>query len=441
MSADAGRPAVRRVLVEAGEGVRRATLDVVTGADDAALVSVAAGGARVRVVCSCGGAPTCAHARFALDWLDADAARGPLDAANRPPVAGTGAVETGGIRGPETQRPPGKETLRPPAGHARATGLATALDDLVTTVVRAGVDAAAGTPSLDEAIRRVVAAAPAPLPASVGRVTGRLVEALVARDAGCVARLCHGLAGFADALRRGDAAAAYAWLGAAGAAALDPALRSAPDAEPHVPGSARLVDVRLVEVAREWVSTLDRAGLERRYLAAPSTGMVYREERVRGQAAPSLGPCPRVLDVALAEVEPGPAPQRVHLLQYEVALTGAPETFTHVVEEGLRGFAGLRSAFRAAVAASPALAEPFVGVQPRTVERADGRVFLVDGDGVRLPLAAEPPAAADALLALDAGAPPRLVYGRLLTERGSLALAPLSAIVGPREHMRLRRLA
>jgi hypothetical protein len=417
---------VRRSLVEGDGSVRRATLDVVVGGEEA-LVSLALREGSVVAVCSCGGAPGCAHAAAALHWLEGSPERASL------PPAGTVLPSTtsdaGGTRTPAGSIEPGRAVLPVQRSHA----LAAALDDLATVVVRAGVDAAAGTPSLDESLRRLVAAAPAPLPIAIGRVVGRLREALAARDAEVTARLCTGLGRLADALRDGDVTIPTAWLGVAGAAALEG--RSVP------PGDSRLVDVRLLEVAREWVTTLDRAGLERRYLADPRTGALYREERLRGAPAPSLGPCPRSLAISLAEIEPGPAPRRVRLLQYEVALAPEPLVYTELATHAAGRFEPLLAQFREELAVFPALAEPFVLVAPQSLERTRAGADLVDAEGVRLALAGEPRAVTAALLAFAADDVPLLVAGRLVTAEGALALAPLSVVVGTHEAPALRRLA
>jgi hypothetical protein len=427
-------PEIQRALVETGDGVRRATLDVAVGGD-AALVSLATEQGRTRLVCSCGGAPTCRHAMLALAWLEGHRGAEPPSRRSAASIAPPPSPSTGE---PIGMRPAGSETQRPPPGITRAEVLATALDDLVTTVVRAGVRSAAGTPSFEESLRRVASAAPAPLPGSLGRTLGRLVEALGAQDISLVARLCHGLARFGDGLRGGDARLVQTWLGGEGAALLGAEVgRSALDG-PQPDPAARLVDVRLVEIAREWVSTLDRSGLERRYLVAPALGRIYREERLRGHGAPSLGPCPRVLDVALAEVEPGPAPQRLQLLQYEVALVDTPDVLAGVVARGNPDFSEMIRDFAAAIGAFPALAEPFALLAPRAVARIPGGAALVDGAGQRLTLSAESVGVGELLNALaDASGLP-LLCGRVVADRGAVSFTALSAIVraGPAFHLR-----
>ena len=382
---------IRRTLVESEGGVRRATLEVALSADDSALVSLLLRDGRVVSVCSCGAGPGCAHTSVALRWvLDGASDDEPHRIAMQPL-----ATETGGLRAPTSTTDPGRAV----APLQRAQALAAALDDLITSVVRAGVDAASGTPSLDESLRRLVAAAPATV----------------------------------------------AWLGVSVAASLEPrpttstpgttaAPRDAPAAEP------RLVDTRLVELAREWVNTIDRAGLERRYLIEPASGTLYREERLRGAAAPSLGPCPRILTVALAELDAGPPPRRVRLLQYEVSLGPEPAVYTELATHAADVFAPLLELFRGSVGAYPALAEPFVLVAPHAIERTRAGADLVDAEGGRLPLAAEPVAASAALLALATEHVPAVVAGRLVTSQGALALAPLSAVIGPPDARALRRL-
>ena len=435
---------IRRTLVESEGGVRRATLEVALDGDDSALVSLVLRDGSVVSVCSCGAGPGCAHTSVALRWvLDGPSADEPQRLVTQPIAS-----DAGGLRAPTSTTDPGRIA----APLQRAQALAAALDDLITSVVRAGVDAAAGTPSLDESLRRLVAAAPAPLPSSIVRVVGRLREALIAHDLDLAARLCAGIGLLADALREGDPRTTVAWLGASVAASLEPrpaslelrptmttpgtmeAPRDAPAAEP------RLVDTRLIEIAREWVSTIDRAGLERRYLIEPFSGALYREERLRGAAAPSLGPCPRILTVALAELDAGPAPRRVRLLQYEVALGPETAVYTEIATHAAGLFAPLLELFRDSVGAYPALAEPFVLVAPHAIERTRAGVDLVDAEGGRIALAAEPVAASAALLALAAEHVPAIVAGRLVASQGALALAPLSVVIGPADSHALRRL-
>lgn len=436
--------AVRRALVEGEGGVRRATLEIALGdgaapGAETALVSLVQREGRVIAVCSCGAGPSCAHSVLGLRWLEDGAdgvVREPGPAGPEGtvmPTPATSATEPSAApRSPAATTDPGRTA----APVQRSQALAAAVDDLVTAIVRAGVTTAAGAPSLDESLRRLVAAAPAPLPTSIARVFGRLREALVAHDVEVAARLCTGLGQLADALRDGDAATVTAWLGVVGAAALEGRTALATMLRSVEPAG----ETRLIEVAREWVSTVDRAGLERRYLADPLSGVVYREERLRGAAAPSLGPCPRTLAVALAELESGPAPRRLRLLQYEVSLAPGPLAYTELATHAAVTFAPLLDLFREEVRAYPALAEPFVMVAPSAIERTRGGADLIDEDGGRLALVGVPPAGAAALLAFAQDTIPSFVAGRLLTSQGALALAPLSVVIGSHDAPSLRRL-
>jgi hypothetical protein len=321
--------------------------------------------------------------------------------------------------------------------------LATAVEDLVTEVARAGLPAAARALSVDEAVRRIVAAAPAPLPATLSRFVGRLREALESGDAETTARLLDGAARLADALREPDARVVAAWVGVAAVGSLLGGREDLVTA-PSMPGTAgvaveRLYDVQLVEVAREWLQTFDRAGLERRWLVELGGGVIYREERLRGAPPPSLGPCPRTLRAALAEVEPGPPPRRVRLLQYEVAAGVDAGALAAVEGHAVVHGETLAVRLRESLGAAPATAEPFALVRPLALEeRGRNEHALVLEDDTEVALADEPAGVAAALARAAAERTPQLVAGRLLVRDGLVVLAPLSAIV---EGPSLRRLA
>lgn len=438
-----------------------------------------------RVVCSCGGAPGCAHVRAALAWIDrrerrdgAGAVPGAVDFPNSP-VPARGLVELDAPAPPPRIRPsfpPGPPSALPssgtlvgpasrsisivfdtkpgtapaskstavPSAHAErgppAADLALALEDLVTEVVRAGLPAAARAPSVDEAVRRIVAAAPAPLPATLSRFLGRLRETLDTADAEKTARLLDGASRLVDGLREGDARLVAAWVGPAGASALLPG-RDAVAAAASVPGTLpaasfaveRLYDVQLLEVAREWLGTLDRAGLERRWLVELAGGAVYREERLRGAPPPSLGPCPRTLRVELAEVEPGPPPRRVRLLQYEVAVGAPGEALVALETHAITRGEPLAARLREALGVAPGTAELLALVRPLALEARRGADHaLVLEDDTEVGLVDEPGGVVAALGQAAGEHAPRLVVGRLVAREGSVALAPLSAVIdGP----------
>ncbi len=189
----------------------------------------------------------------------------------------------------------------------QSTELADALDELLIAVTRVGIDKARYAPSVDAALGRVVEVAPQPTPPGLGRFIGRLRQEVLSGQPRRAARILDGSARLADALRveiptEASEERIRAWLG--------PRPGSVPELE-------LLYDRTMIEVGREWLAGIDRASVERRYLIDLTSGAIYREDRPR-QATASLGPCPRQMHVGLAEVEHGPAPQRIRVRQYEV---------------------------------------------------------------------------------------------------------------------------
>ncbi|AKF06961.1 hypothetical protein [Sandaracinus amylolyticus] len=331
------------------------------------------------------GAPSSPWVRAALRWVLAEA---------RPE--------------PQVARP-----LRPVPSAAgdelvdRGRRLADALDDVVLAVVRAGITGR-DSPSVREALDRV-ARGMVPVPNPVSRWIGRLERAMGAGDARTVARLLDGATRAGDDLRGARTgpigrARAAAWLGAHGPSELE-----------------RVVDRAMIELARESLDGIQRAAIERRYLLDLATGEVLCEERARSATPPSLGPCPRSLFVGLAEIEEGPAPRRVRILQYTVAIDVQPSELEKALAHAVRRASMLVDVYREALAASPALAEPVQLIGCTGVE--DG--FLVDAVGEPIPIARdEDPGAAAALDLLAKERPPAWIVGRLVDLEGAVRVVP-----------------
>jgi hypothetical protein len=302
------------------------------------------------------------------------------------------------------------------ASLANRPALAEVLQDLLMAVVRAGVGVGASA-ALDEGLQRLAMAAPSPLPLGVSRWVGRLKRALGARDPDEVARLLAGASLLIDDLKPGvtDKAArarVLSWLGSLSA-----------DTE----GVTRMTDRTLIEVAREQLPGVERAGIERRYLVDLQDGEVYREERAPSAPTASLGPCPRLVTVWLAAVEQGVAPKRIRLLQYAVTPMVEAEAWKKLAESAVRDFAALLTSYRGAQAAFPGLCEPFALVAPARIEH-EGQPLLVDGQGRTLQLAhPDNPAALRYLDTVTSAGDPLWIAGRLLDRDGVLTLAPLGA--------------
>lgn len=329
----------------------------------------------------------------------------------------------------EDSTPPG-----PQAAAARGSiepgapnDLADALDDLLTAVIRVGVEKAQYAPSVDAALERVVGAAPQPTPPGLSRFLGRLQHELREGELHRVVRLLDGASKLADALR-GDPSAAEsdrrisAWLGARAG--------SKPNLE-------LLSDRTMIEVGREWLSGTERATVERRYLIDVDSGSVYREDRPR-LATASLGPCPRQIRVGLAEIESGPSPQRIRVLQYEVQLDIPFSSWERLHQLASRSFAEVTEGYRSAVRSYPSLAEPFVLVAPYRIERDE--VFKAyDPEGHQLLLnRSERRGAVLAFYDLLAeGLEPAWLAGRLTDAGGAVCLIPFAVGARDRAYARL----
>ena len=300
--------------------------------------------------------------------------------------------------------------------------IAEALDDLLTAVTRVGVDKAQHAPSVDSALERVVAVAPNPTPPGLGRFIGRLQHAIRSGELPRVARILDGASQVAEALRsdaptRESEQRLGAWLGVR------------PGSTPNV---ELLYDRTMIEVGREWLSGTERASVERRYLIDIGSGSIYREDRPR-HATASLGPCPRQLRVGLAEVEEGPAPNRIRVLQYEVQPDVPVASWGRVQQVANRSFAHVTDGYRQSVQAHPSLSEPFAVIAPYRIE-CNGVFKAFDADGHQLVLnRSERRGAVLAFYDLLAeGVEPSWVAGRLTDTGATVCLTPFA--LGTRDH-------
>jgi hypothetical protein len=179
----------------------------------------------------------------------------------------------------------------------------------------------------------------------------------------------------------------------------------------------------LVELSREWVAGVERHSLERRLLVDTHSGELLVECRGR-QGAASLGPCPRVLRVGLGEVEPGPAPRRLHVHQYEVANALDAEVYGGILQHAERDVAALRARYQREVKGYPGLAEPFVVFAPARVVRDEG-LALQDAAGGLLTLARDGDEGRSAALERAAAeVDPEWVVGSLREQPQGLVLDP-----------------
>ncbi len=353
----------------------------------------------LRALCTCG-AERCEHYATAVRWLDVEQA--PLESI---PIS--------------THDPRVRSSLRP----ATATGtdygaLADGFDALLLAVVRSGVSAA-GSPSVRDATDRLIAIAPSPMPLGLSRWLGRLHEGLQRADVGQTARVLEGARMFSDELRAShltpqQVARRNAWL-----APMPVGQRSVQPLE----------SATLLEVAREWLSGVERGAIERRYLLDLEEGEIVREERARSESEISVGPCPRVLHVAFGEVEPFGAPRRVRLLQYTVSVRPTAQQWAQTEPFAKRLVRHVAEAYETAVSVCPALVEPFMLVVPRKVELSHKPMWL-DAEGQRMSLA-EDSAHPIAELLQQASERGRIMWiaGRLVGLAQGLVLKPVSLLI------------
>ncbi|MDB4976500.1 MAG: hypothetical protein JWN48_4841 [Myxococcaceae bacterium] len=388
-----------RFLQHAESGLRRLTIEI--GGEQVTLFMRQG---RLRESCTCG-LERCEHSMVVLQFL----------------------VEGAAQSSPAEVRV--RSSMRPPAGGPASTPLGDAFEELCLATARAGI-ATPDSPSIKQALAQLRAAAPTPVPLSLARWIGRFQESLAAGEVGELSRLLDGALQWleeltADSASFGAVANRRVWLGPDDASSAGPAVDS-------------LAEVTLLEVAREWVSGLDRAAIERRYLVDLAGGEIFSEERRRGELEISVGPCPRIAQVAFAELETATRPRRARLLQYTLSVQVPEAPWQRVVALAHAEIESLRERYAADLSASPALAEPFAIFAPAEIDSSSAS--LSDQRGERLPLRNEAgQSGLDALLAATRGGEIVCVLGRLLGRAAGLALHPLSAIVRRGDWLELRR--
>ncbi|HEX5656025.1 MAG TPA: hypothetical protein VFX59_02475 [Polyangiales bacterium] len=377
-----------RFLQHAESGLRRMSFEL---ANEQVTLFMRDG--RLRELCTCG-VERCEHIAVVLRFLTDGAA--PADVRVR-------------------------SSVRPPPPDQGAVALATAFEELCVACARAGIEAR-DSPSINQALAQLLTAAPDPVPLSLARWIGRFRDALAFGELGELSRLLDGALRFTDQLREGPLSAPEqrrAWLD-------------------EVDGSEALSEVTLVEVAREWITGLDRASIERRYLIELVSGQVYSEERRRDDSRISVGPCPRLAQVAFAEIDSATRPPRAKLLQYTLSVQVPEAPWQRVVSLAETQLSVLRERFAADLRASPALAEPFAIFAPAQLEVAANA--LTDAEGERLALRSDPNLSGiDALLAATRGADVVCVLGRMLGRASGLLMKPLSVVVRNGGWLELRR--
>ncbi|HET8933757.1 MAG TPA: hypothetical protein VFN67_09970 [Polyangiales bacterium] len=383
--------------------IERITCEV-RGPQRTELVSLRIEQGRLLSLCTCGESG-CAHVAAALRLLAAD----------------PGAND---IKHSRSDHPPPEPRITQALG--ASLQLADALADVVTAVVRAGV-CSDRIASVLENLSRVERALPEPLPLGLLRWLGRMREAIDAQDTALAAQALGAAAAVSTDLRSSQLhepaqARLCSWFG--------------PGDQPL----ARLSDRSLVEVARECLHGNTRNQIERRYLVDLESGECFREESVRGERAASVGPCPRLIGVSLAEIEPSCGPRRLRLLQYTTTPDLQRAHWDNLAAWGQRDSEALLTSYRAAIAEFGALAEPFALTAPRGVQR-EARPSLLFERGAPLPIFTDDdPGLLKHCERLSRASTLVWVAGRLLEHAGQLMLRPLALGLQDGSGLRYERL-
>lgn len=361
------------------------------------LVSLRLDAGRLQVVCTCA-RQGCAHVYAALQLVAAT----PADA-EAPRLAASGAEHTL-VEARASQ---------PLPALTRAVQLSEALADVVTAVVRAGV-CSDRVASVRETLARVERVLPKPLPLGLLRWLGRIHEAIDAKDTALAAQALCAAALLSSDLRDPQPSAAAgarlaSWFGG----------------DTGLPVQ-RMSDRTLLEVAREWVNGSTRNQIERRYLIDLDSGESFREECARAESSSSIGSCPRLIGVSLAEVEGGCRPRRLRLLQYTTTPSVERTHWDNLAAWGQRDSEALLTAYRSALVDFGALAEPFALIAPCGL-RTEGALSLVCDRGAPVPLIEEDePGLLKRCQRLLSSQKAVWVAGRLLDRGGQLMLKPLA---------------
>lgn len=366
----------------------------------AELVSMRMQGGALSVLCTCGLAG-CAHAHEALALFEDEPRPDAIDERI------THVFEPAMRMSEPSPLPVIKVT---PEGRNR---LSDVLSDVVLAVTRAGVSEGISA-GVSEALERLAEHAP-PASATGLRVwVGTLRGALEARDTAATARALGAATAMIDALRKADPGPhadqrTVAWLGVA----------------PSSPAASDRVSERTyLELAREHRPGLARAGVEQRYLIDLDTGELFREDRAANETA-SLGPCPRVVSIGLAHIEPGVPPRRIRLLQYTTTPLVETSAWQRVASFALPSFEPLLSRQKEHMKLSAGLTDMLALVKPVRVHTSEGAQLVDDGGRALLLSGAE--GSATRLESFLTSTEPQWVLGRMLVHADMLALVPLAA--------------
>jgi hypothetical protein len=201
-----------------------------------------------------------------------------------------------------------------------------------------------------------------------------------------------------------------------------------------------LADSTLVEVGREWLAGTSRASIERRYLIDLHDGEVYSEERRRGEQNTSVGPCPRIVQVAYGELDDAVQPRRLRLLQYAVSPEPSQEQWKRLSEFARGGLSDLAALYASIARRAPGTSEPFVLFSPAQSKLGSEPTHLRDsrGAGIEIVDDADVPML-DTLRAMAEADEVVWIAGRLTGLARGLVLRPTSMLLRREGRFSLRR--
>ncbi len=337
-------------------------------------------------------------------------------------LTGVGAV-------PLTQgRRQGSASTPPAAAPVRLLGrerLAEWLENLIVSILRAGVDSASASPTVRALLRPDPEEEPLPASLILARWAGRLRRALQAHDALMVLLLLEGGRLAAAALKESETnPLAELWLGKW-------VLQGR--------NEERYYGRALVELGRERVDGWNRGALERRHLVDPATAEVFCEWARHQETGLSVGPCPRLVTVALASAQRLPGPTWLHLHQYSVSPFIESVTFEALAAQAHRRVDTILDAYFEGQRRAPGISEPFVVFAPEP--GSSSPLTPVGTDNRTLPLIGSSALWAEALEKLWSHEAPRLLAGRIVLRLGRMYLAPCSALFGASDKLTFSRLS
>ncbi|MBN8616308.1 MAG: hypothetical protein J0L92_37330, partial [Deltaproteobacteria bacterium] len=209
---------------------------------------------------------------------------------------------------------------------------------------------------------------------------------------------------------------------------------------PPGPAQQTRVELHVVEIAREHLDAARPRALERRHLIDLGSGARYAEDLDAASPGGSVGPCPRALEIGLAELWDDGGQASLRILQYTTAPSLSSANTARLLELVTRELDAALEQVERALRASPAFAEPVVLLE---IARWEEGLCAFDVTDHAVPWSPdEDPAACARLAEVVADRPPRFVVMRAVPRRGAHAFVPLSCGVerghGELEIVRLR---